>query len=134
MAKSLHRRGYGISVRDRINPGDENGLVLHAVRLVLVKEREIVDMCYTLAHELGHLVYLGEMYAVGEIKADTFAHHLLRRFGVDKEDESADYVLSWLTYEEISDEDWVFNMQQAANREAKREARLIRRLLGRCPK
>ena len=90
-------------------------------------------MCYTLAHELGHLVYVEDQYGVGEIKADTFAYLLLHRFGVDKEDESADYVLGWLTHEEILDVDWVLEMQQAADREAKKEAKIIWRLLSRCP-
>ena len=132
---SLHRRGYGISVCETIDPPHANGRVYHSDRIIFVRLQGTPDMCYTMAHELGHLVYRRSRYTYGvaEILSDMFASSLLFLFGINRMEISADYVLSWLTYEEISDEDWVLSMRQATDRAAKKEAKIIWRLLSRCP-
>lgn len=97
IAVSLSRQGYGISVDDPRIPDFSWAILLRRDFLVAVRQRDISDMCYSLVHELGHILNpLYDLKAAAEVKADMFACSLLRMFGIDKSTESAKYVRGWL--------------------------------------
>ena len=130
IAESLRRLGYGTSVDETLIPDDAKAILLRRDFLVAVRQRDISDMCYSLAHELGHILDpFNSMKAVSEIKADMFACSLLLMFGVDKSVESKEYVRGWSAHE-VARGSWVAKVEPRMKEKAKHEAARIWEYIG----
>ncbi len=125
IVETLRRLGYGTSVDDKRIPDRAKAILLRRDFVVAVRQRDISDMCYSLAHELGHILNpFNSMKAVSEIKADMFACSLLLMFGVDKSVESKEYVRGWSAHE-VARGSWVAKVEPRMKEKAKHAAERI---------
>ncbi|KKN85813.1 hypothetical protein LCGC14_0276200 [marine sediment metagenome] len=131
IVKSLSKLGYGTSVDDPRIPDYAEARLLRSDFLVAVRRRDTSDMCYSLAHELGHIISnpRNDLVSASEIKADLFACSLLLMFGIDKSKESAEYVLGWLRYGPMRDTFWIAQREQEMRQRATDEAHRIWRYI-----
>ena len=130
IVKSLSKRGYGTSVDETLIPNDAEAILLRRDFLVAVRQRDVSSMCYSLAHEFGHILNPpNDLKSVSEIKADMFSCSLIFMFGIDKSIESREYVRGWLRYGLMRDTFWVVQREQEMRQRATDEAHRIWRYI-----